>query len=181
MVTAAEIKAQEKEATRDAIRFAIIAFSIVICGILISMMLGENLGNWIVETPWAYCMIIWIVFAFFSSTFEAMYYNHEVRSSYQDNFNEHPLFVAIRSCVLIPLWIIAGWKVALCLGVMFPFFHDGQYYRFRNKIDPTLYRKKWFSQSTTSTAFSTKYFTPVVRTSLCILAFAGLILNEIYS
>ncbi len=133
---------------------------------------GQFIGNLIVETPAIYSTIIWIVFAMLVSKLEAFYYTHEINSGFKDNFNEHGLFTFIRACVILPLWILTSWKVALCLVIIFPFFHDGNYYRMRNKIVPGTYPRKWFSQSTTSTAWSTKFFTPVVR---AVLACIGLI------
>lgn len=174
MITKEEIKAQQKQATKEVWLFILIAFSIVVGGIVVSMILGENLGNFIADRPSVYTTIIWIVFGLFMSTFEALYFTHEINSSFHDKINEHPLFVCIRACVLVPLWILTSWKVVLCLAVMFPFIHDGQYYLFREKLVKGTYPKGWFAQSTTSTALSTKYMTPVVRTILFALSLTGL-------
>lgn len=137
---------------------------------------GRFLGNMIVETPVLYCTIIWCFFAVFSGHFEAYYYEHEVKSSFKDNYNEHPLFVAIRLCVFIPLWILTQWKTAAALFIIFPFFHDGQYYLNRNNLSG-IYPRRWFDQSKTSTAFSTKFLTPLVRTLLAFLGFTLIIIQ----
>lgn len=155
-------------------------FSII--GILSAMyviqmyLLDNGIGNEITEQPYYYCALIWLVFTHFSSKFEAYFFTHEIRSGFADNFNEHPMFVMIRASVLIPLWILTDWKAVLCYIFMFPFFHDGNYYRWREKIVPGTYPKKYFAQSTTSTAFSTKFMTPVVRISLAIISIVTLII-----
>lgn len=136
--------------------------------------LDDGVLNVITETEKLYCALIWIIFANLCSKLEAYYFAHEIMSKLVDNFNEHPLFNLIRLCVWIPLWIIAGWKVALLLGLMFPFFHDGSYYWWREKIAPGTYPKKYFAQSTTSTALSTRFMTPVVRTLLALGSFVTL-------
>lgn len=132
------------------------------------------IGNYIIEHPFIYCPIIWMLYAIAEGKLHAYYYAHEINSQLKESFNEHSLFVIMRLCVFVPLWDITNWKVAACLFVMQPFFHNGSYYHHRNLIDKS-YPKGWFDQSKTSTALSTKYLTPVVRILLAIAGLTGLI------
>lgn len=140
---------------------------------------GRFLGNEIVENPPVYCTIIWCFFAVFSGHFEAYYYEHESKSSFKDNYNEHPLFVAIRLCLFIPLWILTNWQIAVGLFIIFPFFHDGQYYLNRNNLSG-IYPRRWFDHSTSSTAISTKVLTPLVRTLFAVAGFTIIIIQVVY-
>lgn len=169
-----ELQKQKRHANMETVYWLLGASGILLVLFVLQKYIlgGEFVGNLIVETPSIYSTIIWICFALFVSKLEAFYYTHEINSGFEDNFNEHGLFTLMRACVLIPLWILTSWKVALCLVAIFPFFHDGNYYRMRNKIVSGTYPKKWFSQSTTSTAWSTKFLTPIVRT---VLAAIGII------
>lgn len=175
-MTPEEIRNKQKNARNEVIIFW--ACSWLALGILFVLQKyvlgGQFIGNIIFETPKLYCLFIWIGFILTSSIFEAFYFTHEINSGFIDNFNEHPLLVFIRAWVLIPLWILTSWDVALCYAVIFPFFHDGQYYRWRDKIVPGTYKKRWFDQSTTSTARSTKFMTPSVRIMLAVSALVTL-------
>lgn len=171
------LKRAERGATIEVIKFGLFGFlGIALLYVLQRYILGgQFLGNLIIETPALYCLLIWIAFTIFSSTFEAFYYTHEINSGFQDNFNEHTLLTIMRFSALIPLWILTDWKFALCYVMMFPFLHDGNYYRWRDKIKPGTYKRRWFAQSTTSTAWTTKIFTPLIRTILAIGALTWLI------
>lgn len=177
-MTAHELRLANHKANKEVILWGLTGAAVLgILYILQRFILGgQFIGNMIVETPKLYCLCIWIAFILLSSIFEAFYFTHEVRSGFADNFNEHPLFVCIRACVLIPLWILTSWKIMLCYAFMFSFFHDGQYYRWRDRIVYGTYKKRWWDQSTTSTAMSTKFMTPAVRTILAVISLTVLFL-----
>jgi hypothetical protein len=54
--------------------------------------------------------------------------------------------------------------LGLCMALSSPFWHDGFYYSKRNDLDRNMYKKRFFDQSTSSTALLTKFCTPILRT-----------------
>lgn len=93
----------------------------------------------------------------------------------------HPQFFWMRSIV----GLVFGFTLSngnliytilstLCLGMIFPFFHNGFYYQTRNKIDSNVYPKGFRDMSKTSIA--NVNFTFPVRTSLMMMGFIGLAL-----
>ncbi len=140
-------------------------------------LLGEPIGNFIVENTIVYCTLLWIMLCLLWGMIEAHYFFYQNTSQSNDKYNPHYLFVLVRSIVLIFIWItVKDWKSVLCLIGMFSFFHDGMYYVQRNKIDGA-YPKKWFDQSTTSSSwFDIKNLTnPIIRTAAAIISIAALI------
>ena len=119
--------------------------------------------SWIVATPVFYCSLLWISYSLCEGKLHGYYYAHHMVSSLKENFNEHPLFNFMRLCVLTPIFVLCGWKATLCLMAMQPFCHNGCFYYTRDILDHK-YPKRWFAQSTSSTAWLTKFFTPTVRT-----------------
>lgn len=168
----AQHKINSKHATRESLTVAGIAFAVIgLLYVLQRYVLHDNIGG----VPVIWCGFVTIAFAWLSSRFEGLYFFHEIQSLEGDNINEHPLLVMIRACYFIPVWYITSWDVVLAYCAMFPFIHDGGYYSMREKLKPGTYPKKFFAQSKTSTAFLTKYMTPVVRTILFVLAVAYII------
>ncbi len=163
------------EANKNTVRTPLIWASCMAVVAIIQEVFDLYIGNEIIDNPVYYCSIIWIMFACLIGKFEAFYFAMKMNSKMFIDINEHLLFTCIRGVVLIPIFILTDWKAVLCYVAMFPFFHDGAYYTQRERIKPNTYHKKWFAQSTTSTAKLTKYFTPVVRTSLAIIAIAMII------
>ena len=84
----------------------------------------------------------------------------------------HGYFVIRRSAVWIMVALFAGVPTALACILMFPWFHDGNYYATRQLIDGNVYAKGWASEpSGTSTArWSFDYRTR------CYFAAAGIII-----
>lgn len=126
-------------------------------------------------------IIIWIVYACLEGIREAYYYHLNCISDKPIEKNLHPLFTVQRAVVLLillfPFHIDKHFFVLIsACACVFPCAHNSTYYYMRNKLNPLIYPKKWFAQSTTSTAFSTKFFTPVVRTMLAVVGVLGLIL-----
>lgn len=91
----------------------------------------------------------------------------------------HPHYFVMRSIVgsLFSLLIFQNnffeWLGGvICLGMVFPFFHNGFYYLTRNKIDPTKYPKGFYDMS--STSISKINFTFIARLILAILGLLGI-------
>ncbi len=139
---------------------------------LIGRFFDTTLISAIIENPSYSCLVILAVWAMTLGEFEARFYHYK---SEKDKNNEHPMFAFSRLLVFLLAFIITDWKFTLCYMAMFPFFHDGAYYTQRNYMNHTLYAKKWFAQSTTSTALTTRIFTPIVRTILAALAIGTII------
>lgn len=84
------------------------------------------------------------------------------------------VFMVVLYPMLESFWLCLAFTFAL--GLLFPFFHDGAYYTYRNKLDPGLYPRGWLDWSTTSTAKLTQYLTPLVRIILAVIGFILVIL-----
>ncbi len=135
------------------------------------------LGNEIIDHAPLYCGIIWILFASFTGCFEAYYYNYASKDNSPDKPNLHFMLTLIRAIVMVPIFVLTDWKSVLCYMAIFPFFHDGSYYTQRERITPGVYPKKWFAQSTTSTAWSDKFMTSVIRIILAIIGTSMLVIT----
>lgn len=109
--------------------------------------------------------ILWCGYTIFEGWREGDYF-HRVEVTKERGRLLHTEWTMQRSIVftIIAFNSFNWWLIALPL--VFPFLHDGKYYSTRNYFNRQLYTKKWFAQSTTSTAITTKIFTPVVRTIL---------------
>lgn len=126
----------------------------------------------------------WILFSNISGIIEAWFEKfYRSQSSVKMNVSEHVIFVLLRCNVMWLNYISTGkdWQVCLALACMFPFFHDGQYYLTRHKLDMSIYLNGWMDYSTTSTAWTDKILSGFNRTVpgklrviLCVLAFSFL-------
>lgn len=111
-------------------------------------------------------LFLWIVYCIFEGAREALYWN--TYPTY--DFNVHWMFMVTRA---IFLFVASGlvWQVLVSFILMFSFIHNGAYYTTRNILNKDLYKKKWFDQSTTSTAFLTKFNGPISRSIQFVLGF----------
>lgn len=119
---------------------------------------------------------------------EAFYWRQNTYSIKPIKYNLHGLFLVQRTLVyslilsilIIKLFLIIK-IILICLGLILisPFFHNGFYYLIRNKIDNDTYIKGFFDQSNSSTAKSTKFLTPVMRTIYLIIGVILLIISII--
>jgi hypothetical protein len=121
--------------------------------------------------------LLWVLYSIYEGQREAFYFSFKMKASVnmQQSLrrDEHVMFTIQRILVATMCGMIGfdGWincfLLVFALACSFPFFHDGQYYVVRGKLDG-IYPKGWFDQSTTSTAKSDKYdfFNPVSRTVL---------------
>ena len=112
--------------------------------------------------------ITWCTYCLLEGMRDAWMYN--IRDFTRVNgLNEHYIFSAQRALVLGILAYV--WWPMIILGPMaFSFLHNGMYYWSRNALDERIYTKKWFDQSSTSTAKSTNFFTPQIRTVFFVLS-----------
>jgi hypothetical protein len=89
----------------------------------------------------------------------------------------HSLFAVQRGIIFcLFLFIYQDLVIILSFLLMFSFLHNGMYYTTRsliakhnNEKDP--YPLRFFAQSKTSTALTTKIFTPIIRTILFSIGF----------
>lgn len=137
---------------------------------------------------------IWIGYAILEGKREANFWHHRIKSSEYEYFKDidrHPLFAFQRLLVLVimmiatvsildNIWLTLYLFLMNCL--VFSFFHNGMMYLERHEmtihahpIDESkwIYRKGWWDQSTTSTAWSTKLMTPISRTIQAIIGILG--------
>jgi len=102
--------------------------------------------------------LIWIAFSILTANFESKYWALRNKTSNVFKFkNEHNILTLIRVCLALPISLIFfyyfSWYAiagSISLITMFPYFHDGFYYYFRNKIDGS-YPKGFKDTSNTST------------------------------
>lgn len=129
--------------------------------------------------------LLWVLFSILEGRREAFYFSYKMKASItlQKGLktDEHVMFT-IQRALVFALAATACYSnllntslILFSLMLSFPFFHDGMYYFTRNRLDG-IYSKKWFDQSTTSTAKSDKFnfFNPISRTILFGLSILGI-------
>lgn len=115
-------------------------------------------------------LILWIAYSLFEGFREAYYFSVKSKNGAHKNVDEHWFFASQRFAVVLisSIGFFAsglGWhSLLLSFGLccVFPFFHDGMYYKTRNKLDG-IYTKTWLDHSATSTAKTEKFLTPINR------------------
>jgi len=123
--------------------------------------------------------LIWIFYSLLEGYREAFYWHYKNSNSniIKEELDIHIIFSTQRGIVLILIglllfnyfkWISILYVLSLML--IFSFFHNGMYYKFRNKLNGS-YKLGWKDQSTTSTAKMTKIMTYRNRTLFMILGF----------
>ncbi len=148
------------------------------------------------------CLLLWIAYSIIEGKREAFFWHHKTNSSdykFFKDINRHPIFSIQRGLMLLTLGISTYyildsiiWSSYLfvmnCL--IFTFFHNGAMYleRFKMSVfvnphdsNKWIYKKGWWDQSTTSTAWSTKLMTPISRTIQAIIGMIGYILIPLLS
>lgn len=94
-------------------------------------------------------IICFVIFATLSGYLEAYFWVSRPRVG---QTSSHMMLSLLRATVLFPiLWYNGFWAFASCV-LIFPFFHDGMYYRTRNKISSNIYPKGWWDTSYTTGA-----------------------------
>lgn len=119
--------------------------------------------------------ILWCVWSILEANREA-YFFHRIEVSKEVGKHLHIMWTLQRSCVfiIIALFKFDWWLISLPL--VFTALHDSWYYYYRNMFNPMIYTKKWFSQSTSSTAWSTFLFVPWVRVTMFVIG-AGVLIT----
>lgn len=132
------------------------------------------------------CVILgWIIYSSIFGYTDAWYwYSANVgKYSVKDfKFKDlHPHFFWVRSLVgsifslvICESSIINWFLIMICFGMIFPFFHNGVFYKTRNEIDPTKYPLGFRDMSTTSIAKIN--FTFLIRSVIFLIGLIGLFL-----
>lgn len=100
---------------------------------------------------------VWIAFAIVCGILEALYYSRVYRHKIKRIKFDHAIFTGIRIIAVLPLLYFTfsfSWQFfvgGILLMMVFPFFHDGAYYKMRNILDG-VYPKGWIDNTTTSDA-----------------------------
>lgn len=124
------------------------------------------------------------MFASIDGFVQAHYY--DLYPSEKKHHNLHPYFVIQRLIVLglmtyevyvnFPIWETIIFTFALIF--VFSFFHNGFYYLTRNKLNPEIYKKKFFDDSDTSKAiFELGVGYRTAMALMAILFITGIILS----
>ena len=100
--------------------------------------------------------VLWIGYSLSEGIREGFYWHYENKSKKVCDFNVNPIFNLQRVIVLILsggflLHTLSHYSILniLCMILMFPFFHNGTYYYTRNKLDSSVYKKRWIDESIT--------------------------------
>ena len=102
---------------------------------------------------------LWIAFASVSGILEAIYFSKR-RKAIVWSYDIHVWLTVLRSIVAAPLCLYVLFKYGILESILtattfvlvFPFFHDGFYYSFRELLRAGTYPKYFFDQSTTTSA-----------------------------
>jgi hypothetical protein len=129
---------------------------------------------------------IWFLYSYLEGFRESYYWWFKSVSGKEEGFNIHTHFLIQRGVLFIMICYILDFdllKITI-FPLTFSFIHNGSYYLNRsriaksnNEVDP--YPKGFFDQSFSSTALTTRLFTPVNRTILFIIGIFFYILNFI--
>lgn len=93
-----------------------------------------------------------ILFYCFSTICEGGYFHIRMESGIKLKY-EHTILTLMRSCVWGLFYLICkDWVLTVSMIFIFPFIHDGIYYVTRNKLNPAIYKKGFWDDSTSSTA-----------------------------
>ncbi len=119
-------------------------------------------------------VIFFSLYAFLEGEREAKYFHFRWKHEDEKIKDEHLKFTIQRSIVALfatgcgcIFWSWFGLLTLPCMALMFPFFHDGAYYLYRNKIDESVYKKGWWDNTTSSSAKIS--ITPVLRTVFMVV------------
>ena len=134
-------------------------------------------------------ILLWIIYSSIFGYTDAWYwYSANVgKYSVKDfKFKDlHPFFFWKRvivgstmSFIMCSNNILHWFLITICLGLVFPFFHNGFYYKTRNQIDPSKYKLGFRDMSTTSIA--NVNFTFGLRSFMLGLGILGLFFTYLY-
>ena len=169
-------KLNMSEANWNALRPVLIWTLLILvpCGVF--AWFDKPILNWLLEHNWAKYTTLWILFALFCGWGEAILIHTLVKLGYDIPGAIHSIFNVLRFFVWLPMAQLAGWYTAGCWIGLFIFFHDWKYYTHRNKLNPSIYLKKgWSDPSPTSKALLDKILFNWVRIVCLIASTVGLI------
>ena len=169
-------KLNMSEANWNALRPVLIWTLLILvpCGVF--AWFDKPILNWLLEHNWAKYTTIWILFALFCGWGEAILIHTLVKLGYDIPSAIHSIFNVLRFFVWLPMAQLAGWLTAGCWIGLFIFSHDWKYYAHRNKLNPSIYVKKgWSDPSPTSKALWDKILFNWVRIVLLITSSIGLV------
>lgn len=121
-------------------------------------------------------VFLFSIFAIFEGSKEAHYFHYRWKSPMNFIRNEHTPFTILRAIVaiyatVIPI-LLAKWYgtiTIVALACVFPFFHDGAYFYIRNKLDKSVFVKKWMDPSKSRCAHIT--LNPWVKLGLMLFGY----------
>lgn len=130
---------------------------------------------------------IWSGYAILEGWREAHYFHFRIKVDSEVSKKEGRLLHGLWSlqrffvCLLMLIITYKIWWLTLIFLIanmsVFPFLHDGMYYKTRHKLDTSNYPKGWLDWSHNSTAFWTKYEAPIFRILLFVI---GIFLYVLY-
>lgn len=118
--------------------------------------------------------ICFLAFALMSGYFEAYFWNARPRVR---QFHTHMMLTWLRFIVILPVLVNVGFWAFACCVLMFPFLHDGMYYRTRNKINSNIYPRGWWDTSYTTGAIIS--FNAFERTAFAIIGLVTYVITNI--
>jgi hypothetical protein len=165
------------EANWNALKPVLIWIGFVIIPVAIFAFFDYPILNWVIDHVWIKWTIFWVLFSLFCGWAEALLIHTLINTKFYDIPKEiHIVFNIIRSFLWIPIIFLSGWLTAGCCVLLFPFFHDGNYYRVRNKQNSAAYKNKWWSNPhPTSKAITDVIMYTWVRTLLAVIGLVLLI------
>lgn len=112
-------------------------------------------------------MIIWIIYCILDGINEAYFY-HFKKPQLKTKINEHNFKLITRGLVA---YLIAGNNLyyLLSFALVQPFIMNNTYYNVRHLLNKNVYSIGLNNQSTTSTAKTTKFFTPITRAIIFVI------------
>lgn len=134
---------------------------------------------------WVLIVLIlsWFLFSLLEGLTEARLWHHKYKvfdERVVNKFDSHTSFAIQRGvvilfmCIVVHLYadvdsLVVSLLFFIASALTFSFLHNGMMYTHRNQLSKMtkgdeIYPKKWFDQSKTSSAFTTKFMTPVSRT-----------------
>lgn len=128
---------------------------------------------------------IFLAYAHIEGTREAYYYHYKWRVTSFNVHDEHLMFSAQRSMVVMPMVVmnalVYGWFGLLSvipLALCFSFVHNGAYYMKRNDLNPVVYKERFRAESTTTTAKVS--MTYKLRLTLCIIGIVMIVAHDVW-
>lgn len=113
----------------------------------------------------------WILFCISDGIADGFFYHLRDHNKFSE-INEHHFFFMRRLTVAVVFFTHSDFSYILLFSMATaqPFLHNNSYYNTRHILNKKVYDYGLFNQSSTSSAWSTKLFTPNVRIVLLTLS-----------